>query len=108
MPNGPNDTLDLSDYPPASRLSLEAACNEYAEQVYRLKAVVRLTTAALAFYADPIAYRFRRSNPKITPAVTVDGGEKARHTLDDVLPFLDKGAQDELRRCKAVAGDNDR
>ena len=38
MSTGPNDTLDLSDYPPACRLSIEAACDEYAERVYKLSA----------------------------------------------------------------------
>ena len=37
MIGGPNDTPDLLDYPPPSRASLEAACNEYAETVYKLR-----------------------------------------------------------------------
>ncbi len=37
MIGGPNDTPDMLDYPPACRDSLEAACNEYAETVYRLR-----------------------------------------------------------------------
>ena len=37
MIGGPNDTPDLSDYPPANRDLLEAACNEYAEAVFNLR-----------------------------------------------------------------------
>ena len=46
--SGPNDTLDMSDYPPACRDSLEAACNEYAETVYRLRNAKKQLREALA------------------------------------------------------------
>ena len=73
----------------------------------KLQKALGLATAALAFYGDPNSYLFRRSKPRITPVVTIDGGKLARMTLGDLAKHLDEGAQCELRRCQLMAGDCD-
>ena len=73
----------------------------------KLRTALDLATAALAFYADPESYRVRRSKPRITPVITIDGGKLARMTLDQLIAHLNDGAQCNLRRAHLMAGDDD-